>query len=177
MKNKKTIALATALGLAVCPSAFAEGRPGGAQQPPKDAATAVANIVEAYPKIAPFDVNADGQLDKDERKALGEAMRDGAFVGLPNRPPNGNQAGPPDFIIERIAGLYGIGFSFDANEDDSLSEVEQVALKSALEKGEVKLPGMGDGGPPFGVGGPPPGAGGPPPGADGPPPGFGGRPF
>lgn len=154
MKNIKTIAFATALGLAACPSAFAEGRPGGAQQPPKDAAAAVAHIAEAYPKIAPFDVNADGQFDGDERLALGQAMRDGKVVGPVNRNPEGDKAAHPGIIIQRIASLYGIAFSFDKDEDDTLNEAEQAALKSAIEKGEVKRPGMG-GGPPPGVGGRP----------------------
>ncbi len=154
MKNMKTIAFATALGLAACPSAFAEGRPGGAQQPPKDAAGAVAHIAEAYPKIAPFDVNADGQFDGDERLALGEAMRDGKVEGPANRNPEGDKAAHPGIIIQRIASLYGIAFSFDKDEDDTLNEAEQAALKSAIEKGEVKRPRMG-GGPPPGVGGRP----------------------
>jgi hypothetical protein len=68
MKNIKTIAVVSALGLAVCSSAIAQGRPGGgkghgpagAQQPPKDAAAAVAHIAEAYPMIAPFDATTEG---------------------------------------------------------------------------------------------------------------------
>lgn len=155
MKNIKTIAVVTALGLAVCSSAIAQGRPGGdkgqrpvgAQQPPKDATAAVAHITEAYPKIAPFDVNADGQFDRDERLALGQAMRDGKVEGPANRNPGGNQAAHPGIIIQRIASLYGIAFSFDKDEDDTLNEAEQAALKSAIEKGEVKRPGMGGGRP------------------------------
>jgi len=154
MKNMKTIAFANAPGLAACPSAFAEGRPGGAPQPPKDAAAAVAHIAEAYPKIAPFDVNADGQFDGDERLALGKAMAEGKVVGPENRNPEGDEAAHPGIIIQRIAGLYGIAFSFDKDGDDTLNEAEQAALKSAIEKGDVKRPGMGGGRPP-GVGGRP----------------------
>jgi hypothetical protein len=154
MKNMKTIAVVTALGLAVCSSAIAQGRPGGAQQPPKDAAAAVAHIAEAYPKIAPFDVNADGQFDGDERLALGQAMRDGKVEGPANRNPKGEQAAHPGIIIQRIASLYRIAFSFDKDEDDTLNEAEQAALKSAIENGEVKRPDMGGGRPP-GVGGRP----------------------
>ena len=162
MKNIKTIAVFTALGLAVCSSAIAQGRPGGAQgqrpadaqQPPKDAAAAVAQIAEAYPKIAPFDVNKDGQLDRDERLALGQAMRDGTVEGPANRNPEGKQPAHPGIIIQRIASLYSIAFSFDTDEDDTLNDVEQAELQSAIEKGEVKRPVMG-GGPPPGVGGRP----------------------
>lgn len=154
MKNMKTIAFATALGLAACPSTFAEGRPGGAPQPPKDAAAAVAHIAEAYPKIAPFDVNADGQFDGDEQLALGQAMAEGKVVGPANRNPEGEEAAHPGIIIQRIASLYGIAFSFDKDGDDSLNEAEQAALKGAIEKGEVKRPGMRGGRPP-GVGGRP----------------------
>jgi hypothetical protein len=154
MKNIKTFAVVTALGLAVCSSAIAQGRPGCAQQAPKDAAAAVAHITEAYPKIAPFDANKDGQFDGDERLALGQAMRDGKVEGPVNRNPEGDQAAHPGIIIQRIASLYGIAFSFDADEDGALNEAEQAALKSAIEKGEVKRPGLG-GGPPPGVGGRP----------------------
>lgn len=162
MKNITTIAVVAALGLAVCPSAIAQGRPGGgegqrpadAQQAPKDAAAAVAHIAEAYPKIAPFDVNKDGQFDGDERLALGQAMHDGKVEGPANRNPEGDQPAHPGIIIQRIASLYGIAFSFDADEDGALNEAERAALKSAIEKGEVKRPGLG-GGPPPGVGGRP----------------------
>lgn len=162
MKNIKTLAVITALGLAVCSSAMAQGRPGGgnnqrpagAQQPPKDAAAAVAHIAEVYPKIAPFDANKDGQFDGDERLTLGQAMRDGKVEGPANRNPEGDQAAHPGIVIQRIASLYGIAFLFDADHDDALNETEQAALKSAIEKGEVKRPGLGDG-PPPGVGGRP----------------------
>lgn len=163
MKNIKTIAVVSALGLAVCSSAIAQGRPGGgkdqgpagAQQPPKDAAAAVAHIAEAYPKIAPFDANNDGQLDGDERLALGQAMADGKVEGPANRNPEREQAAHPGIIIQRIASLYGVAYWFDADEDGVLDEAEQAALKSAIEKGEVKRPGLGGGGPPPGVGGRP----------------------
>lgn len=145
MKNLKTIAVATALGLAVCPSASAQGRSGGAQQAPKDAAAAVAHIAEAYPKIAPFDANKDGQFDGGERRALGQAMFDGKVEGPANRDPEGDQPAHPGIIIQRIAGLYRAAFSFDADKDGSLNEGEQAALKSAIEKGEVQRPGLGGG--------------------------------
>lgn len=155
MKNITTIAVVAALGLAVCSSAIAQGRPGGgkgqrpagAQQPPKDAAAAVAHIAEAYPKIAPFDANKDGQLDGDERLALGEAMREGKVEGPANRNPGGAQPAHPGIIIQRIASLYRIAFSFDKDEDNTLNEAEQAALKSAIEKGEVKRPSLGGGRP------------------------------
>ncbi len=154
MKNIKTLAGVTALSLAVCSSAFAQGRPGGAQQAPKDAASAVAHITGVYPKIAPFDANKDGLFDGDERLALGQAMRDGRVEGPANRNPEGDQPAHPGIIIQRIASLYGVAFSFDADKDGALGEGEQAALKSAIEKGEVKRPGLGDG-PPPGVGGRP----------------------
>ena len=163
MKNIKTIAVVTALGLAVCSSASAQGRPGGVQgqrpadapQRPKDATAAVAHIAEAYPKIAPYDANDDGQFDGDERRALGQAMRDGKVEGPANRNPEGDQPAHPGIIIQRIASLYGVAFSFDADKNGSLSDGEQAALKSAIEKGEVKRPGGEGGGRPPGVGGRP----------------------
>ena len=163
MKNTKTLAVVTALGLAVCSSAIAQGRPGaeknqnlaGAQQTPKDATAAVAHIAEAYPKIAPFDANKDGQFDGDERLALGRAMRDGKVEGPANYNPEGDQAAHPGIVIQRIASFYGVAFWFDADEDGALNEAERAALKNAIEKGDVKRPGLGGG----------------------PPPGFGGRPF
>lgn len=149
MKNIKTIAVLTALGLAVCSSALAQGRPGGAQQLPKAAASAVAHIAEAYPKIAPFDANKDGLFDGDERRALGQAMRDGKVEGPANRNPEGNQSAHPGIIIQRIASLYRVALSFDADQDGSLSKGEQATLQSAIEKGEVKRPGGPNGGRPF----------------------------
>ena len=44
---------------------------------------------------------------------------------------------------------------FDADEDGVLNEAEQAALKSAIEKGEVKRPGGPGVGRPPGVGGRP----------------------
>jgi hypothetical protein len=149
MNNIKTLAIVTALGLVVCSSASAQGRPGGAQQAPKDAAAAVAHITEVYPKIAPFDANKDGLFDGDERRALGQAMRDGKVSGPANRNPEGDQPAHPGIIIQRIASLYGVALSFDADKDGSLSEGEQAALKSAIEKGEVQRPGRTGGGRPF----------------------------
>lgn len=147
MKIIKTIVVVTAFGLAVCSSASAQGRPTGAPQAPKDEAAAVAHIAGAYPKIALFDANKDGLFDGDERLELGQAMRDGKVEGPPNRNPEGDQPAHPGIIIQRIASLYGIAFSFDADKDSSLSEGEQAALKSAIEKGEVKRPGLGGGRP------------------------------
>lgn len=155
MKNIQSLAIITALGLAACSSAIAQVHPGGekaqlhegAQQPLKDATSAVAHIASAYTKIAPFDVNADGQFDGDERRALGQAMRDGKVEGPATRNPEGDQAAHPGIIIQRIASLYGIAFSFDKDDDDTLNEAEQAALKSAIEKGEVKRPGLGGGRP------------------------------
>jgi hypothetical protein len=157
MKTIKTLAVVAALGLGVCSSVSAQGgpaggkgqRPSGTQQRPKDAATAVAHIAEAYPKIAPFDVNEDGLFDGDERRALGQAMRDGKVEGPPNRNPEGEQAAHPGIVIQRIAGLYGVALSFDADKDGLLDEDEQAALKSAIESGEVKRPGGGGSGRPF----------------------------
>lgn len=149
MKNTRTLTVVTALGLSVCSSAFAQGRPNGgqgqlpgdAQQQPKDAAFAVTHIAEAYPKIAPFDVNKDGLFDADERRALGQAMRDGKVERPASRNPEGNDLAHPGVIIQRIVGLYRAAFSFDADKDGLLSAGELAALKSAIEKGEVKRPG------------------------------------
>lgn len=167
MKNLKTLALVTALGLAVCSAAFAQGRPGGTRgqsqpssRPASDmrsaSAAAVTHIAEAFPKVAPFDANNDGQLDGVERRALGQAMFDG-MVEAPTHQtlPEGVEPPHPGIIIHRIASLYCVAFQFDVDNNGKLNVDEQAALKSAIENGDVQRPGGPRGGRPPGVGGRP----------------------
>ena len=164
MQNIKALAAMTALGLAVCSSGLAQGRPGGGRdqrpsdppQHPGDAAAAVTHIAHVYPMIAAFDANQDGQLDAGERHALGQAMLDGT-VEAPNHrtPPEGVELPHPGVIIRSIAMMYRVASSFDADRNGSLSEDEQAALKGAIENGKVQRPGGQRGGRPPGVGGRP----------------------
>jgi hypothetical protein len=167
MKNLKTLALVTALGLAVCSSAFAQGRPGGTRgqsqpsaQPPFDkrsaGSAAVMHIAEAFPKVAPFDANKDGQLDGVERRALGQAMFDGKVEAPKHQTlPEGVEPPHPGVIIHRIASLYCVAFPFDVDNNGKLNVGEQAALMRAIENGDVQRPGGPRGGRPPGVGGRP----------------------
>lgn len=162
MKNMKTIAVVSALGLAMCSSAIAQGRPGGgqgqgpagAQQPPKDAAATVAHLTETFAKVAPFDANNDGQIDATEKESLAKAMVEGTLQAPAHRTPPAGVTPSAEMILNRIAGMYALVDPYDTNHDASLNESEQAALKAAIEKGELPRPGGPRGQRPPGVGGP-----------------------
>jgi hypothetical protein len=50
-------------------------------------------------------------------------------------------------ILHRLAGMYARVAPYDANHDSSLDETEPAALRSAIEKGELRRPGGPHGGP------------------------------
>jgi len=165
MKHITSLAVVAALGLSICSSALAQGRPGGARgqrpanaQPPAgaptDAAAAVGHLTEAFAKVAPFDVNKDGQLDATEKEALARAIADGTVQAPAHRTPPAGVAPSAEQILNRIAGMYALVAPYDANHDGVLSETEQAALKSAIEKGELSRPGGPRGQRPASAGGP-----------------------
>ncbi|MBM3840854.1 MAG: hypothetical protein FJ398_23445 [Verrucomicrobia bacterium] len=168
MKNITTLAMAAVLGLALCSSANAQGRPGGARgqrpgniqppagapQHPTDAAPAVGHLTEAYAKVAPFDANKDGQLDATEKEALAKAIVEGTVQAPAHRTPPAGVTLSAEQILGRIAGMYSRVAPYDANHDGVLDETEQAALKSAIENGELPRPGGPRGQRPAGAGGP-----------------------
>lgn len=148
MKKITSVAVVTVMGLALCSSVSAQGRPGGnkgqrphnAQPPagaPTDAASAVDHLTEAFAKVAPFDTNNDGQLDATEKKALADAIADGKVQGPAHRTPPAGIAPSAEQIADRIAGMYSLVDPYDANHDGVLSETDQAALKAAIENGEL----------------------------------------
>ena len=142
MKNIATLAVAAVLGLAICSSAIAQGRPDGARgQRPTDAAPAAGHLTEAFATVAPFDANKDGQLDATEMESLAKAIADGTVQAPTHRTPPAGVTPSAEMILNRIAGMYALVAPYDANHDGSLDETEQAALKAAIEKGELPRPG------------------------------------
>jgi hypothetical protein len=144
MKNIKTLAVVTMLGLAICSFAIAQSRHGGtrvrgASQHFAEAASAVDHLTEAYGKLTLFDANKDGQLDATETESLAKAIAEG-IVPLPaHRPPHGAKPSA-EMILNHIPGMYARVASYDANHDGALDATEQTALKSAIERGELACP-------------------------------------
>lgn len=165
MKNITPAAAMVAIGLSLCPSAHAQGHPGGgwgqrpsnAQKPagaPSDAASAVSHLTEVFAKVAPFDANNDGQIDAKEKQDLADAIASGTVQAPAHRTPPAGIAPDAGQIANRIARMYSQVDPYDANHDGVLSEAEQAALKAAIESGEVSRPGGPRGQRPDGVGGP-----------------------
>src|SRR4029078_11986968 len=91
MKNIKTIAVVTVLGLAICGFAIAQTHHVKARGPAhhfKDAASAVEHLTEMFPKFAQFDTNKDGQFDATEKESLGEAIAEGKLQLPAQMPPD-----------------------------------------------------------------------------------------
>lgn len=168
MKNITTLAVAAVLGLALCSSAIAQGRPGGARgqrppnaqppagapQHPTDAAPAVGHLTEAFAKVAPFDANKDGQLDATEKESLAKAMVEGTVQAPAHRTPPAGVKPTAEMILNRIAGMYALVAPYDANHDGALNDSEKSVLKAAIESGELPRPGGPRGQRPPGAGGP-----------------------
>lgn len=168
MKKIATLAAVAALGLTLCSSANAQGRPGGARgqrpsnaqppagapQHPADAAPAVGHLTEAFAKVAPFDANKDGQLEATEKEALAKAIANGTVQAPNHRTPPAGVEPSAEQILNRIASMYALVAPYDADHNGALSDTEQTALKSAIEKGELPRPGGPRGQRPPGVGGP-----------------------
>lgn len=160
MKTSQIILTVTVL-LAAVATTFAQGRPGGArgQRPgnpnhPTDAAPAVTHLAEAYPKVAPFDANKDGQLDAVEKEALAKAIADGTVQAPAHRSPPAGVTPDAAMILNRIAAMYAQVAPYDADHDGALSDSEQTALKADIESGKLGRPGGPRGQRPPGVGGP-----------------------
>ena len=168
MKNISTLAAAAVLGLAICSSAIAQGRPGGARgqrpanvqppagvpQHPTDAAQAVGHLTEAFATVAPFDANQDGQLEATEKESLAKAIVEGTVQAPAHRTPPAGVTPSTEMILNRIAGMYALVAPYDANRDGALNETERAALKAAIEKGELPRPCGPRGRRPSGFGGP-----------------------
>jgi hypothetical protein len=114
----------------------------------------VGHLTEAFAKVAPFDVNKDGQLDAAEKEGLAKAIADGTVQAPAHRTPPAGVTPSAEQILNRIARMYALVAPYDANHDGALSEPEQAALKAAIEKGELPRPGGPRGQRPPGIGGP-----------------------
>ena len=139
MKNIKILAVVGVLGLAICGFAIAKGHRGfrGHGSPHgMDAASAVKHLTEAFPKVALFDANKDGQLDTTEKEALAKAIADGT-VQLPAHTPPDGVTPSAEMMLNHIANMYAYLARLDANHDGALDATEQAVLKSAIEKGEL----------------------------------------
>jgi hypothetical protein len=160
MKNIKILAVAGVLGLGIGAVAIAQSHLGGAKGhgPWKhgarghftDAASAAEHLAEAFAKIAPFDANQDGQLDATENESVAKAIIEGV---LHHTPPNGVTPSA-EMIRNHIGSMYALLAPHDANHDGALDATEQVAVKSAMEKGEQSWPDGPRGQHPVGGGGP-----------------------
>lgn len=165
MKNRIALTLASVVVLAACSTALAQGRPGGPGGPggprgPRGGGTPpVQHLAESYSKVAPFDADKNGSLDATERRALGEAIRDGKVEAPAHRtPPEGVEPPHPGVMIQRIAGLYQMAFAYDTDANGALSEAEVQAIQADIESGKLVRPGRPEGrdghGRPEGRGGP-----------------------
>jgi hypothetical protein len=144
MKNIYTLAIATALGLAISGFAIAQSHDSSAQEQSgtehhADPAAIAKHLAEFFPKIAAFDANKDGQLDAAERESLAKALADGTLELPAHTPPHGDKAST-EKMLAHIAEMYAQVAKYDANHDGVLDATEQEAIKSAIEKGELTLP-------------------------------------
>jgi len=139
MNNFKTLAAVVAGGLAVCSLAIAQvhdrNASGHDSQHHNDPASVAAHLAEFFPKIAAFDTDKNGKLDDKEKKSLAKAIADGT-VEFPNHTPHGDKA-EAEKMINHICNVYPQVARYDANHDGKLDEKERVALKTAIEKGEL----------------------------------------
>ena len=144
MKNYKTLAVAGVLGLGICAFAFAHGHLGGARGHGAwgqitDAASAVKHLTEAFPNFAAFDANKDGQFDAAEKESVGRALADGTLQLPPHRPPNGAEPSAAA-MLAHIGEMYAQFALYDANHDSAFDAMEQAAIKTAIENGELTCP-------------------------------------
>lgn len=141
MKNIKRIVLvlATVVGLGVSGLAIAQAHRGALHH--GDPALLVQHLTAAYPQVAAFDLNKDGQLDATEKEALAKALADGTLQLPSHAPPHGSQP-TAEMMVNHIAEMYAQVSRYDANHDGELDAAEQAALKAALEKGEFAPHGL-----------------------------------
>jgi hypothetical protein len=142
MKNLKTLAALIALGLSVSGLVIAQDHDKNASdhgsQHHGDPASIAAHLAQFFPKIAPFDANKDGKLDKKEKEALAKAVSDGK-VELPNHIPSNGNKPAVEAMIDHIGEVYPVVARYDKNHDGVIDEKEQAALKNAIERGELDL--------------------------------------
>jgi hypothetical protein len=136
MKNIKTLAVVSVLGLALGGFALAQGHRALRQHHHGDPASAAKHFAEAFPKFTPFDANKDGQLDATEKEAVAKAITDGTLKIPDHTPPSGVKP-TAEKLLNHIAKVYAFVASHDANHDGELDATEQAASKSAIEKGEL----------------------------------------
>jgi hypothetical protein len=144
MKNIYTLAIVTALGLAVTGFAIAQSHDAsahdhGATDKHADPAAVVKHLAEFFPKFASFDLNKDGKLDASEKDSIAKAIADGRLELPAHTPPHGDKASA-EMMLTHIADMYAQVAKYDANHDGALDASELLALKSAIEKGELTLP-------------------------------------
>ena len=142
MKNTKILAVLIASGFIAC--AITVGQAQGAEgdshsEAPHhmNAADLAEHFAKAYPKIVIYDVNKDGKLDEKEKAALARAFVEGKFE-LPDHAPQQLKADSAK-LAAHIGEVFAQISRYDANHDGVLDATEQVALKSAIEKGELDL--------------------------------------
>src|SRR5690242_2899655 len=121
MKNIKTLALGSGLGLVLCGIAIGQVHPGGPThhglaQHQEDPASFVDHISKVFPKVAAFDVNKDGKLDEAEKKALAKAIADGTLELPIHTGPEGEKP-TADEMLAHVAEMYAYIARYDANHD------------------------------------------------------------
>lgn len=145
MRFIKTLAISSAVGLAMCRFAVAQVQDGhpshdGAGHEHMDPAALVEHLSKFFPSIAAFDTNKDGKLDATEQQALAKAIADGKLELPAHTPPHGEKPSP-EMMANHIADMYARVAAYDKNHDGQLDAAEQAALKAAIEKGEFVLHG------------------------------------
>jgi len=140
MRLIKTVAISSAIGLAICRCATAQvhdSHPShdGAAHEHLDPAALVEHLSKFFPSIAAFDTNKDGKLDATEKQALAKAMADGKLELPAHTPPHGEKPGS-EMMVNHIVDMYARVAVYDKNHDGQLDAAEQAALKAAIEKGE-----------------------------------------
>ena len=143
MRFIKTLAISSAIGLAMCRFAVAQVQDShpshvGAAHEHMDPAALVEHLSKFFPSIAAFDTNKDGKLDATEKQALAKAIADGKLELPAHTPPHGEKP-TPEMMVNHIVDMYARVAVYDVNHDGQLDAAEQATLKAAIEKGEFSL--------------------------------------
>lgn len=152
MKRITSLAVGATLGIALFTTALAQGPhgrfPGGPPEgPPEAGAHAMGRISPIYPMtgmytmIARFDLNVDGKLDSTETAELTTSITSGA-VKEPFHPmPTRMEKPKPEMIAKHFSEVYATIVPYDKDKDGVLDATEQAALQTAMDNGELPLPG------------------------------------